>query len=73
MVEGKQERVTKAHWMKDDAREALAKRILGVGAWPEMLGLQSSRFVLHCHDLEHGGRGMMFDFPRRGVNGGEAS
>jgi integrase len=28
MVEGKQERVTKAHWTKDDAREALAKRIL---------------------------------------------
>lgn len=45
--------MTKAPWTKDDAREALAKRILGVGAWPEMLGLQSSRFVLHCHDLEH--------------------
>jgi hypothetical protein len=28
MVEGKQERVTKAYWTKDDAREALAKRIL---------------------------------------------
>ena len=40
--------------------------------FPEVMGQRIGR-RLHCHDLEHGGRRMMFDFPRSGVNGGEAS